>query len=178
MPQIDLIFHLFKNPDLSAYLTENISTTLGIPTGIQDKKIEIELFFDKNRYQYNAAKIIQSIDKELASKTLIYTTVDIFIPIFTFVFGLAKFEGNAGIVSTHRLNNIYYGLPEDNKILQDRTLKESIHEFGHLMGLHHCLQFGCVMSSSTTAEDLDFKEHYFCPTCLTVFEEKKAELQL
>ncbi len=116
MSQIDLIFHFFKDPELLEFLIENIFDILGIPTKIQEKNIEIELFFDQDRYQYNAAKIVQSFEKDMTTKTLIYTTVDIYIPIFTFVFGLARLGGNVGIISTHRLNNIYYGLPEDKGI--------------------------------------------------------------
>jgi archaemetzincin len=175
MSQIDLVFHLFKNPDLNDYLKDNIFEILRIPTRVLDKKIEIESFFDQDRFQYNAAQIIQSLGKNLTTKTLIYTTVDIFIPIFTFVFGLAQFEGNAGIISIHRLDNIYYGLPEDKNILHERTLKESIHEFGHLIGLHHCPQFGCVMSNSPSTGEIDLKKSNFCSSCRKVFVKKISD---
>jgi archaemetzincin len=91
--------------------------------------------------------------------------VDLFIPILTFVFGEAQLEGPGAIVSTHRLNNKFYGLPENQTLLVQRIVKESIHELGHTFGLLHCSSPGCVLNSSTYVEDIDQKSDALCPQC-------------
>ena len=137
----------------------------GLPAAIENHNIDLDLYYDPNRGQYDAIKIIQAIEEENSPPTMICTTVDLFIPIFTFVFGLAKLNGRVGIVSTHRLENRYYGLPDDPELLQERLLKEVVHEFGHLAGLRHCTQFNCVMASSTSADEIDIKSHFYCESC-------------
>ena len=94
------------------------------------------------------------------------TSVDLYIPIFTFVFGLAKLNGGTGIVSVHRLRTGFYGLPPDEDLLKARLIKEIVHEFGHLLNLRHCINYQCVMASSNTADDLDIKGDRFCGSCL------------
>ena len=74
---------------------------------------DLTSFLDEDRHQYNAIRLIESYNKSEYDKNILLVDEDIFIPIFTYVFGLAKLNGNTGIVSLHRLNNIFYGLPEN-----------------------------------------------------------------
>jgi len=60
-------------------------------------------------------------------------SVDLYIPILTFIFGQAVLGGETGIASVYRLNNELYGMPADNNILMDRIKKEVIHELGILL---------------------------------------------
>ena len=91
--------------------------------------------------------------------------VDLFIPILTFVFGEAQLQGIGSVVSTHRLHNRFYGLPEDRELTTDRLLKEAVHELGHTYGLIHCSQQRCVMNASTYVENIDQKPAELCPVC-------------
>jgi archaemetzincin len=91
--------------------------------------------------------------------------VDLYIPILTFVFGEAQFDGNAAVVSTHRLTNQFYGLPTNDKLIVQRLEKEVVHELGHTFGLYHCHQFECVMRSSTYVEEIDLKQPFPCDQC-------------
>jgi archaemetzincin len=93
------------------------------------------------------------------------TELDLFIPIFTFLFGEAQLNGLAALVSTHRLHNQFYGIPEDKELLKNRLLKEGIHELGHAFGLIHCFTLKCVMKSSTYVEEIDQKSLNFCKAC-------------
>lgn len=146
-------------------LEKSLNNLTGFTSHISNNHTNIDSFFDKERQQYNAIKIIESFNSHKFDKSILITDVDIFIPIFTFVFGLAKLNGNTGIVSMHRLDSIFYGLPEDKKLLQSRLTKEIIHEFGHLMGLKHCELYKCVMTSSTVVEELDTKSGNYCNSC-------------
>jgi archaemetzincin len=171
MSEINLIPLQFGESSHIEFLAGGISDIAGLPTVIQNCDIDLNLFYDANRSQYDAVRIIQEFEKDTTDLTLVFTTVDLFMPIFTFVFGLAKLDGTVGIVSTHRLDNLYYGLPENPVLLTERLLKEAIHEFGHLVGLRHCPQFDCVMASSTSADEIDIKSPYYCDSCRNRFEQ-------
>lgn len=124
--------------------------------------------YDASRNQYNSSAILLRL-VELhdpgPSKVIGITEVDLYIPILTFVFGEAQLNGSCAIVSTHRLRNEFYGLPNSTDVLRERLLKELIHELGHTYGLIHCRDYQCVMHSSTYVEDIDMKRAGFCPKC-------------
>jgi archaemetzincin len=90
------------------------------------------------------------------------TEVDLYVPELNFVFGLAA---PGAIISLARLNPEFYGLPPDPRLLQERSLKEAVHELGHLLGLGHCPHPSCVMFFSNQLSDTDRKGSGFCPTC-------------
>lgn len=105
------------------------------------------------------------------------TDVDIFIPILTFLFGEAQLSGQGALVSTHRLQNEFYGLPRDDKLLYERILKEVLHEFGHTFGLIHCKNYGCVMMSSSFVEGIDLKHWQFCRQCKVFVKSATSEIE-
>jgi len=79
-----------------------------------------------------------------------------------FVFGLASPESGVASVYTWRLRGGEDGL---GGLFRVRTLKVTVHEIGHLYGLGHCSNPGCVMRFSNSLEELDSKGDTFCPTC-------------
>jgi archaemetzincin len=99
------------------------------------------------------------------AKILGVTEVDLFIPIFTFVFGEAQVGSSLALTSTHRLQQQFYGLPEDRESLFARAEKEAVHELGHAFGLPHCRSFDCVMRFSNSVEEVDLKACNFCQLC-------------
>ena len=130
--------------------------------------IEISPAFDPLRQQYNSSYLLGELLAQPladADKVLGIAEVDLFIPILTFVFGEAQLDGPGAIVSMHRLNNTFYGMPENNTLLVQRIVKESIHELGHTFGLLHCSSPGCVLNTSTYVEDIDQKSDAFCRQC-------------
>jgi archaemetzincin len=165
MSEIILVPLQFDRLALLKSIQADITQITQLPTSIENHNLKIDLFFDSQRGQYDALKMIQAFEEENTFPSILLTNVDLFIPIFTFVFGLAKLNGNIGIVSTCRLENNFYGLPDNYNLLKQRILKEIIHEYGHLAGLRHCSQFNCVMASSTSADEIDIKLQYFCDAC-------------
>ena len=147
-----------------------IEEVLKVGTYVKEPMLDIEEFYDIERGQYNARGIL------LRMKTLVppdgltvaLCAVDLFIPIFTFVFGEAEFRGNVALVSSYRLSPEIYGLPPDVSLLHERTSKEVVHELGHTFGLRHCADQSCVMHTSTYAEEIDLKKISFCKTCLSL----------
>lgn len=69
------------------------------------------------------------------------------------------------VLSIIRLRPDYYGLLEDEGLLHERTLKESVHELGHTYGLRHCSDKKYVMHFSNSLQDTDIKPSSFCENC-------------
>ena len=171
MDELNLIQLDFKPTHLLKPLQLDIAKIIKKQVKIYYVNREISDCYNEKRQQYDAVKILNKFINEVENKkTIIFTSLDLCIPIFTYVFGLAKLGGFAAIVSSHRLRNEFYGLPANDRLLQTRLLKETIHEYGHLLELRHCNNYDCVMVSSMTVDDIDVKSAEFCKRCLAKME--------
>lgn len=124
--------------------------------------------YDDSRLQYNSTDLIRELLKRFPyspSKVVGITSVDLFVPILTYVFGEAQLDGTAAVVSTYRLDNAVYGLEPDPILYFERSLTETVHELGHTYGLYHCKNRECAMHSSTAVEDIDQKTAMLCEEC-------------
>lgn len=167
MSNLNLVCLSFKECHLFPQMTSTLSGIIGSPISQMKIERDLEQFQNKERGQYDAARILDHFEQRAENgKSILITSVDLYIPIFTFVFGLAKLQGTAAIVSTRRLRNDYYGLPHNDELLKERLIKEIVHELGHLLNLRHCTNYQCVMASSNTADDLDIKGDRYCQSCL------------
>lgn len=140
---------------------------------LKDGRIELGHFFNGERRQYDANQLLQMVNDFYGNeqeKTCGLFTVDLFIPILTYIFGQAYLNGRAAIASNYRLNNERYALPVSAELLAQRFSKEVIHELGHAFGLVHCHVSSCVMRSSTYVEDIDQKSSQFCKNCHSLLE--------
>lgn len=149
-------------------VTEHLSVVFDTSTAVLKSEIDFDAAFDPHRRQYNSTVILSDLLAALPSKDsklIGITSLDLFIPVLTFVFGEAQLGGNVAVTSTYRLHNAFYGLPEDPDLLLDRLHKEAVHEVGHTFGLTHCVDHRCVMHSSTFVEDIDLKGAKFCSGC-------------
>jgi archaemetzincin len=129
--------------------------------------------FDPERNQYNAQKILSDLlsrFRDPALRVLGITALDLFIPIFTYVFGLAQIGGRGAVVSTFRLDPANQGLPLEFDLFHCRIEKTVIHELAHMIGMTHCRNRQCVLFSSSQVEDTDRKKVDFCPTCQILFQ--------
>lgn len=108
--------------------------------------------FDGSRNQYYSSLLLSGLLRMFPAhdgKVLGIIGADLYIPVLTYVFGEAQLDGTAAIISTYRLDDTMYGLPPNRSLLDERVLKEAVHELGHTFGLVHCGNFTCVMHSST-----------------------------
>jgi archaemetzincin len=100
---------------------------------------------------------------------LAITDYDLYKTSHQFVFGDASEEHRTAAVSLHRLRSDFYGEASDPNLLFQRTLKESVHDLGHALGLKHCFNPRCAMYFSNSIFEADNKLSHFCENC-----EKKA----
>ncbi|NOZ62988.1 MAG: archaemetzincin family Zn-dependent metalloprotease [Calditrichaeota bacterium] len=153
-----------------------LSHTFHLQVEVRQKKIIVEEAFSRSRRQYNSSILLsQLIDDPPDSgdcKILGLCDFDLFIPIFTYVFGEAQLDGIGAIVSTNRLRNEFYGGRKNSALLSERLAKEATHELGHTFGLTHCSHPGCAMNFSTYVEDIDEKSAIFCRECEAVVRQK------
>jgi archaemetzincin len=128
--------------------------------------------YNDRRCQYDSKEILKHLIQCRPTDTLRFigvTHVDLYVPILKYVFGLAQIDGTCAVISLHRLHPQFYDQPYDINLLLARTEKTALHELGHTVGLVHCRDRGCIMYSSTRIEDTDYKQAFFCPTCLELF---------
>jgi archaemetzincin len=151
------------------YLRHRIEAFLHTKVEVCPSGLDPRAFLNAGRNQFSSTSIIERLEKDApaaASRVLAVTGLDLYIPILTFVFGEARLNGRCAVVSSYRLDNRSYGLPDTPRLLQERLLKESIHELGHTFGLIHCQDPDCVMKSSTYVEEIDLKSSRFCRRCM------------
>jgi len=168
MSYIDIIPIGEVEETLLLFLKQSIFQTFKIQTRIRNRRFNLSPVYDPVRNQYNSSGLLLELINDTPPETLKIlgvTELDLFIPIFTFLFGEAQLNGIGALVSTHRLRNQFYGISEDKELLKNRLLKEGIHELGHTFGLIHCFALKCVMKSSTYVEEIDQKSINFCRFC-------------
>lgn len=146
--------------DLLVVLAAALARTFGIGCHIEDEWLDARFAFDAARNQYYSTAILRALKPRPDSRILGVASVDLFVPVLTFVFGEAQLEGGAALVSYYRL--LEPGRPQ---LLPERLAKEAVHELGHTFGLRHCHNWECVMSSSHSVERLDIKSPHFCDAC-------------
>jgi archaemetzincin len=167
----EIIYLGFLNgysPSWADKLARRVAETLPFPLQRLDVNIDLDAYYAPDRRQYHATLILAHLLRHLPdddSKILSITSIDLYIPVLTFVFGQSQLDGPGAVVSTFRLHNEYYGLPADDVLLFERAVKEVVHELGHAFGLVHCPDHRCVMNSSTYVEHVDLKEARFCSDC-------------
>ncbi len=166
------LLQLLAIGDLELRLVEELGPRLSavfrVPWDVLPGPLDPQFAFHAERQQYHSTEILSRVHA-LASdecwRLIGITGHDLYIPILTFVFGEAQMGGSAALVSTHRLRQEFYGLPEDPALFRDRLLKEAVHELGHTLELRHCQDYRCAMASSHSVEWIDLKEPALCSSC-------------
>ncbi|HEX6504658.1 MAG TPA: archaemetzincin [Terriglobales bacterium] len=149
-------------------LAPHLADAIRVPCEILPYGLDPGFAFHGERQQYHSSEILRRMQDYLRPDTwrlLGIATVDLYIPILTFVFGEAQMGGPCAVLSAHRLRQEFYGLPEDKDVLLRRLLKEAVHELGHTLDLTHCDDYSCVMAPSHAVEWIDLKESALCNAC-------------
>ena len=130
--------------------------------------------FDKNRLQYNVAAILKELEPmpfKGVDKVVCVLSVDLFVPLFTHVYGEARQGGKLALVSLFRLKDSQGESTPPSAIVLERAAKVALHELCHLYNLHHCDDTQCLMHFSGVLEDLDKAPLYFCRYCSSFFRD-------
>jgi len=180
LENITLISFGYFEKDFLEKIADDVSREFLLPVKIKDGHLDLSEFHDSARRQYNGNNLLKVLDSMFSSdslKTLGLFSVDLFIPILTYIFGQAYLNGRTGITSLYRFNNERYGMKKDDKVVLDRFRKEVIHELGHMFGLIHCHVPHCVMRSSTYVEDIDQKGQHLCIGCRAKLQNDLKQLR-
>ena len=172
MAKTDMIIEVIPfgqiDNSLLDYLKDNLNDIFAAEIIIKESETSPEYAFNSQRDQYYSAAILNNLlttKKEKNRKTLAIIDKDLYVPELNFVFGQADPRNAICIISITRLKPSYYGLSEDDDLFFKRSLKEAVHELGHLLDLGHCQNPKCVMYFSNSLSDTDRKDYRFCDKC-------------
>ena len=90
-------------------------------------------------------------------------------PSWNFVFGEATFDKRVGVYSLLRYFPDFEGEPDTplaRRLGLLRSFKVLSHETGHMFGLHHCIEFECLMNGTNSLDETDRSPATLCPVCL------------
>ncbi len=133
--------------------------------------------YDPSRNQHISPRLLaqlRRIKRDSCDKVLGVVDVDLYSPEFDFVFGEAEISSGVAMLSLYRLRPERYGLLPNAKTVEERVVKEAVHELGHLYGLGHCTNTKCAMHFSTSLVDVDRKGKAFCSKCQKWLKENIA----
>lgn len=165
------------------FVAASLGDNLSARPVVRERPLDIGFAFDPRRGQYCSTDILAALLRlgpddggghavteatrsgDGGEKILGIADVDLFIPIFTFVFGEAQLGGRAAVLSLARLRQEFYGLPPREDLLYLRAEKEAMHELGHTFGLVHCRRYECAMHVSNSVEEVDLKSNLYCESC-------------
>jgi archaemetzincin len=122
----------------------------------------------QERGQYYSTVILSKLElirQGPTERILGVTEEDLYIPTRRFVYGEADPNSACAVMSFYRMRQEFYGLPEDDKKVYSRALKEAIHLIGQLYSLNICTNPRCVMFHAASMLDTDAKAERFCDNC-------------
>jgi archaemetzincin len=153
-------------------IAAHISGYLKIDSEILSSVAPPHYALHEQRFQYDCGIILKAFDPEMFGeyeKVIGVLTVDLFVPILTYVYGEARQGGKLALVSTFRLQNNPKGASAPSSLIYERTAKVALHELGHLFNLIHCDDKKCLMHFSGSLKELDQTPIYFCRYCTADF---------
>ena len=179
MTEIRLVRVGNPDQDVLDFLDLTLPEHLAGNCEISSERLDVAPLYDAARGQFYSTGLLAELvavgKRHPSAKLLGVTDVDLFIPILTFVFGEAQLGGQSALLSSHRLRQGFYGLPDDVNLLFDRVEKEALHELGHTLGLVHCRDLACVMHFSNSVEEVDLKPSQYCDQCRRRIEQAQDE---
>ena len=145
-----------------------ISRHVAAPCRLRNPSLQGELILLPDRDQADTDYVLERLESQRVEPGTVLvgiTTLDLALPIFTHVFGGARRNGHAAVVSLARLRPEFYGLPPDPDLIARRAVAEILHEVGHLAGLSHCSDYSCLMHFAPDVETIDLRGLSYCSSC-------------
>ncbi len=149
-------------------LAGNLSALFSLPSDIlQGMKLPKEAY-KLTTNQYFSTVILQKLELLKASQREVILGIleeDLYNAGDAYVIGDSDRLAKCAVVSYNRIRMEFYGLPEDDKQIFKRMLKESARHLGKVLGLRSCRNPRCVMYYSDTMYDIDQKSEKLCDIC-------------
>ncbi len=124
--------------------------------------------YSRQHLQYDAGKLIALLESRPPTnykKNIALLSADLYVPIFSHVFGESRQGGVWALASVFRLEKQKNGSFPAAETFYERTAKVALHEIGHLFCLVHCDDPLCLMHFSGGLSDLDRTPLQFCRYC-------------
>ncbi|MDP3445468.1 MAG: hypothetical protein Q8T08_21630, partial [Ignavibacteria bacterium] len=109
--KIKLISFGYFEAEIHKKVALAVQKIFDLPVELSVQHLDLNSFFDSQRKQYNGNLLLKHIETNFTSnltKTIGLFSIDLFIPILTYIFGQAYLGGNSGIASIYRLGNERY----------------------------------------------------------------------
>ncbi len=164
------LIHLLPLGDVAPQLTERLrpalearfaaSVTLDAPAPVRPE------WLDAARGQYAAATVLEWLLREPPADggwRLALLPGDLYAEGLESAFGVSTMAGCCAVLGLARLHPAHDDAAGD--LFFRRVLTEAVHEIGHMAGLGHCDDPGCVMCFSRGVADTDRKGTEFCARC-------------
>lgn len=154
----------FQINKLSTAISSRFGHSVDILQGI---KIPNEAY-DVIKGQYFATMILQKLELLKASekeKILGIIEDDIYSTRQHSLVSDVDAVGGTALVSLYQLKQQFYGLPDDEKLIYHRLVKEATRVVGALFSIPYCRNPKCVMYNSNEMFDIDQKTEKFCDIC-------------
>ena len=148
-----------------AELQRQVAETFCRPVETRSAIRSLEPAYDSHRHQYRSPHLLNRLrrmKRDPQDMILGVADVDLYSDGYEFIFGEAEIATGIGTLSLFRLRPEWYGRRPDHKLLVERSVKEAVHELGHLYGLGHCTDPGCVMRACIGPSLVDAKNKTFC----------------
>ncbi|MFP4225200.1 MAG: zinc metallopeptidase [Desulfobacterales bacterium] len=158
----------------------HVSGYLELPTCFLPQMALPPECLDERRGQYDAARLINCLNGRSfagCTKVLALLDADLFVPIFTHIFGEAQQGGSHAVISLFRLQYMENGAKSTDADFYERAAKVALHELGHLLDLFHCPDSACIMHFSGTIETLDTISMGFCPYCQSYLKQAGLKIE-
>ena len=162
-------------PLVPKVIAAHVNGYLNLETIILEPMPSPKYALDEQRLQFNAGTVVQHLESmpfEGVDKIIGVSNVDLFLPVFTHVFGEARQRGRIALVSLFRLADGPSDLDRPAPAHLERIAKVALHELGHLYGLAHCQHAPCLMYFSGNLEELDQTAFRLCRYCARYFRDE------
>lgn len=164
---------------LTDSIERQVRRIFGYRTDVIPLLDQLDFALNDERQQYYSTMILEKLaaaPSDQTLKVLGITSVDLFIPILTHVYGEAQIGGKACIISICRLSE-GISSADSGQRLHERAVKEALHELGHTFKLRHCPERGCIMHYCRSIQDVDRKSDQLCRHCRILLADELKRLE-
>jgi archaemetzincin len=115
---------------------------------------------DAGRGQADGSAVIDRLVASRPEDALIYVGIaedDLYARGFNYVFGQGDLARRTGVYSLRRFQT------KDERLFLKRALKLLAHEAGHILSIHHCVMWSCLMQGANSLPEHDAQPLLPCP---------------